>query len=661
MPHCLVAPSGHQVPLGEKSLFVGSDPGSDIPIRAEFGLAPRHFALHHGAGNYRIVALSPSSPLYINDQPVEFYDLKSGDRIKAGRVELVYQGPPLPEIPAISAMVATPTVSPQPLAPSLPEVPAIADLPLPQATPPISIAATPVAATPVSNSAPAAPGMFQVPMVTVLPMKPQNKAVATNQPQAAPIVIKVQPRPAEPSPVMTENPWSSAPTPIPTEVPPAPPSFNQAAAFAPAAPEIESLSPVDAPAPSQPKSLVRAQTQAPITLALIDQSQPPSASVPPLVAPASMFVPEAPSSAMPPPLPEEPPDQLSSFFTAKTVPLVGGLVDESMPPPVPQPLAVGPGVGIYNPHNLGADSGPILGDSVPIRTGYRPPTSPVSPVPLNDDGPQDTLSRLIGNRGLMTGDMADIHARTQSKINALKEQQSLPKAILGAVIAAALGAAVWSMIIFLPWKLYYIVVGLMGLGIGYLVRISGKGWTPIYGVIGCSAALLAGLSSQTMSLLDRYERGALTSTSSDYLDQYDDDLADEDEAMSAAERDALTRMEELTKKVEADGQLTDIEMNQLMVEASSAEAVARAQAATTIFSKSSPKKPAQQPPLSSVPLFVWLIGLFGPKAFIGYVIAGAAAFKASIRILSNEETSDLHSPLNLAIRGDQDLARRYVA
>ncbi len=94
MAYFLVAPSGHFVGVPPRVVCVGSDPSADIPIMANIGLAPRHFALVPGGRGCRLQALAPNALLKVNGRMVQAHDLAIGDQIQAGALSLRFQDTP---------------------------------------------------------------------------------------------------------------------------------------------------------------------------------------------------------------------------------------------------------------------------------------------------------------------------------------------------------------------------------------------------------------------------------------------------------------------------------------------------------------------------------------------------------------------------------------
>lgn len=90
MSRFLIAPTGHTMPLSGGEICVGSDPSVQIPVRADFGLLPRHFAVAEQNGGWYLGAYE-GAVVWVNGLPVTMTELHDGDRIVAGQLELTYR------------------------------------------------------------------------------------------------------------------------------------------------------------------------------------------------------------------------------------------------------------------------------------------------------------------------------------------------------------------------------------------------------------------------------------------------------------------------------------------------------------------------------------------------------------------------------------------
>lgn len=119
MSRALVALTGHSMPLSGGEICVGTDPSVQIPVRADLGLLPRHFAIAQREGGWYLGAYEGAA-VWVNGLPVSVTELHDGDQIVAGQLELTYRDE---EVSSPSKTAQSSTISPhsfQPLQTSLP-------------------------------------------------------------------------------------------------------------------------------------------------------------------------------------------------------------------------------------------------------------------------------------------------------------------------------------------------------------------------------------------------------------------------------------------------------------------------------------------------------------------------------------------------------------
>lgn len=106
------------MPLSGGEICVGSDPSVQIPVRADLGLLPRHFAVAQREGGWYIGAYAGAA-LWVNGRQVSMTELHDGDHIVAGQLELTYWD----EQPAVTAAALQPSVAvPAAATPGMPVV-----------------------------------------------------------------------------------------------------------------------------------------------------------------------------------------------------------------------------------------------------------------------------------------------------------------------------------------------------------------------------------------------------------------------------------------------------------------------------------------------------------------------------------------------------------
>jgi hypothetical protein len=129
MSALLLAQTGHSLPLPPDPVVVGSDPSAQVPVRADLGIAARHYQIQPdpAQNGHWVVSLLPEHPVLVNGQPVPHALLRDGDVITAGELHLMYRAA-VAEAPVMAAtmpmaMPAMPSMPP-PMPPQPPQEPA---------------------------------------------------------------------------------------------------------------------------------------------------------------------------------------------------------------------------------------------------------------------------------------------------------------------------------------------------------------------------------------------------------------------------------------------------------------------------------------------------------------------------------------------------------
>ena len=129
------------MPLSGGETCVGSDPSVQIPVRADFGLMPRHFAVAPQNGGWYLGAYEGAA-VWVNGQPVTMTELNDGDRIVAGQLELVYRDEQVAAaVPVLSPQMRTITSMPaagQGHVPLMPSASTTAGMPTLLSVPPMA-------------------------------------------------------------------------------------------------------------------------------------------------------------------------------------------------------------------------------------------------------------------------------------------------------------------------------------------------------------------------------------------------------------------------------------------------------------------------------------------------------------------------------------------
>src|SRR5688572_13523729 len=98
MPHFQYSLNGkvQYFPIVRNLTAVGSSPECDLVIVAE-GVAPTHCMLMHEPGRYRLESAQRSTPFYVRGKRTRAYDVKHGDAISIGSIELVFSAVDVPQ------------------------------------------------------------------------------------------------------------------------------------------------------------------------------------------------------------------------------------------------------------------------------------------------------------------------------------------------------------------------------------------------------------------------------------------------------------------------------------------------------------------------------------------------------------------------------------
>jgi pSer/pThr/pTyr-binding forkhead associated (FHA) protein len=94
MPYLKTLDQRHRIRLSGPTITVGSDPTSNIPIRAPFVVAAQQFTLMESGGRYVIQNTDPAGRTHVNGHPVDEVWLNDGDVIHAGDLALLFSASP---------------------------------------------------------------------------------------------------------------------------------------------------------------------------------------------------------------------------------------------------------------------------------------------------------------------------------------------------------------------------------------------------------------------------------------------------------------------------------------------------------------------------------------------------------------------------------------
>lgn len=99
-------------------------------------------------------------------------------------------------------------------------------------------------------------------------------------------------------------------------------------------------------------------------------------------------------------------------------------------------------------------------------------TAPVEPLEVNEDG--EVVIEI-----------------TEDDLNKLRSEQNFPKAVLVGLIAGLIGAIVWAAItVITNYQIGYMAIA-VGAGVGFAVKIAGKGIDQKFGITGALIAIIS--------------------------------------------------------------------------------------------------------------------------------------------------------------------------
>ena len=308
----------------------------------------------------------------------------------------------------------------------------------------------------------------------------------------------------------------------------------------------------------------------------------------------------------------------------------------SMPPPLP----ARPMVEISPPQLAATMALPRIGSRVPGQVA----------LPDNDED-MTGYSEAAKQKKRAEKLMQESLDRTQQRMEELKSEQNFNLAIVAALVALAVGCFGYMYLYRLTWKLWLPATAALGFGVGWIIRLGGKGIDRRFGVL---AALTGILCIAAANFVNYDLRMAEYRTS-------EDELAAAEEAEYAQEtpeekterftREERTRKEDEQREALYKAQFQE-ELGELQKknphlfdpeesDIEETEEIAEADAVAMEADVEEETFEEQESP-GSVNFFAIFWLLCNPKSLVGYFVIGGAAYRAAFRFLSNEEASNLH-------------------
>ncbi len=153
----------------------------------------------------------------------------------------------------------------------------------------------------------------------------------------------------------------------------------------------------------------------------------------------------------------------------------------SSPPPLPA-------MTMQPPLPVGAISPPQLAATMALpRTGCRLPGRLEVP---DDDEDMNGYSEAAKQKKRAEKLMRDSLNRTQRRMQELKTEQNFQLAIVAALVALAVGCFGYMYLYRLTWKLWLPATAALGFGVGWIIRMGGKGIDRRFGVLAALTGML---------------------------------------------------------------------------------------------------------------------------------------------------------------------------
>lgn len=249
--------------------------------------------------------------------------------------------------------------------------------------------------------------------------------------------------------------------------------------------------------------------------------------------------------------------------------------------------------------------------------------------------------------------------RTQKRMNELKEEQNYNRAFQVAIVAVILGCVAFLYASGLGWKFYVPVLGGIGYGIGWLVRISGKGIDRQFGQLACAAGVASVLLANVVSWQGEMEsyKTAQAETAEPEEEEYASEAPEEKAERLRREENTRRQDEERERLMEAEHQAM---MERLMKENPGVFADAGRrdysdddEEVDEAFDEEDESEEDEYSDSMDAGIKAFALGwlFFGPRSLVAYFLIGGAAWRSAFRHLSNEEASDLH--LGTSVRTNQ--------
>jgi len=299
---------------------------------------------------------------------------------------------------------------------------------------------------------------------------------------------------------------------------------------------------------------------------------------------------------------------------------------------------------------VGEISPPQLAATMALpRTGYRIPGQLALP---DNDEDMTGYSEAAKQKKRAEKLMQESLDRTRQRMEDLKSEQNFKLAIVAALAALVVGCFGYMYLYRLTWKLWLPATAALGFGVGWIIRLGGKGIDQRFGVL---AALTGMLCIAAANFVNYDLRMAEYRTSEEEVaeaeeSEYAKETAEEKAARLAREEQTRKEDEQRAALYEAQfqeelGELRKKNPHLFDPEAefdaeTKVEKEVETDANKQDLDEGAPPYDEPEPSGSSLFAIFWLLG--NPKSLVGYFVIGGAAYRAAFRFLTNEEASNFH-------------------
>lgn len=225
--------------------------------------------------------------------------------------------------------------------------------------------------------------------------------------------------------------------------------------------------------------------------------------------------------------------------------------------------------------------------------------------------------------------------RTLERYEEIRQRQSLPRALLGALFGTVVAAIGFNIVSTTSWRAYVFLIFAVGLVVGWIIRLTGRGVDRRFGWLGAFTAILGVIGSAAFDSATKLTSGT--------------EVEEEAYAFETPEQTA-------TRKARAAQTKRENEQRAALIAAEAADMDKRGRrklADDDPFNILDSKRnedlrfrdeiiAKDSAPTASDLFAIFLLKLFGPKHLVAYLLAGIAAYRSSFRFLSNVEASNLH-------------------